>query len=89
MAKGWQAWLRNGRLATIALAIVFVTWLCFQLFATVQPPILDNVFLYAVGVWFGNLALGQGRKDEEAARDVDKRVGQLETESDERGERNV
>lgn len=90
MKGGWSAWLRNGRLATIALVIVFVTWLGFQVFAGIPPTILDQVLLYAVGVWFGNIAIQKGRSDEKAeaaATDVAKKVERLEAEADERGER--
>ncbi len=87
---GWSQWLRNGRLATIALAIVFVAWLGFQVFAATKPPVLDQVLLYTVGLWFGNVAMETRRRDDDAAdsaAEVEGRVGRLERESDERGER--
>ena len=82
---GWSQWLRNGRLATIALAVVFISWLFFQIFKEVPPPLLDQILLYTVGVWFGNIAMETKRRDDarEDARDVregarDDRIGRLE-----------
>lgn len=89
---GWSRWLRNGRAATIALGLVFVSWLGFQIFKEVPPPLLDQILLYTVGVWFGNIAMETKRHDDdreadrevrEVARDVregarDTRIGRLE-----------
>lgn len=52
-------WLSNGRAATIVLIVVFAMDLAFHNGAW------DQAFLYAMGLWFGNLAVVQAKKPAE------------------------
>jgi hypothetical protein len=76
MMSRWQQWTRNGRLATVALAIVFVTWLGFQIGVDPvdRPPLLDQILYTMAGAWLGNIAMAQGKKEEA----VEQRVKKLE-----------
>jgi hypothetical protein len=74
-SSSWQQWTRNGRLATVALVIVFTAWLGFQIFADpiARPPILDQLLYTIAGIWMGNIALAQGKKEQ----DIEKRIDEL------------
>lgn len=55
-------WLSNGRAATIVLIVVFIAALAFR------TPTWDQAFLYAMGLWFGNLALVQAKKPSDSEK---------------------
>lgn len=55
-------WLSNGRAATIVLIAVFITALAFR------NPVWDQAFLYAMGLWFGNLAIIQAKKPSDSEK---------------------
>lgn len=60
--SGFQQWARDGRLATVALVVVFLTWLAFQFFveAIDRPSFLDQMLWTIMGGWLTNIALAQG-----------------------------
>ena len=79
----FSAWLRNGRLATVALGIVFLTWLGFQIFASPldRPPIIKDLLSTMAGIWITNIAFAQGKRDDkrdEKAEDSSSRIDELE-----------
>lgn len=63
MADSFQQWARDGRLATVALVVVFLTWLAFQIFvdAINRPSFLDQLLWTLMGGWLTNIALAQGK----------------------------
>lgn len=56
--KGFQQWARDGRLATVALIVVFLTWLAFQFFVEPidRPSLLDQMLWTIMGGWLTNIA---------------------------------
>lgn len=58
MPDSFQQWARDGRLATIALVVVFITWLCFQAFVDPlnRPGLLDQMLWTLLGGWLTNIA---------------------------------
>ena len=60
----FQSWAKDGRLATIALVVVFVTWVCFQIFVKPidRPSFLDQMLWTIMGGWLTNIAWAQGVK---------------------------
>lgn len=69
----FSQWKRNGRLATVALVIVFGVWLGFQIWvaADERPPMLDQILYTMSGAWLANIALAQ---DKRGKRDGDNNV---------------
>lgn len=66
--------MASGLLATIAWAVVLVTYCVFRGFG-IEDPILGQVFLLLTGLWVGNLTIAQGRKQAATAQTaVDARV---------------
>jgi len=67
-------WAKDGRLATVALVIVFVTWVIFQIFVDPieRPSFLDQMLWTLMGGWLTNIALaiggnGKNKSDKEDA----------------------
>jgi hypothetical protein len=76
---GFQAWLQNGRLATVVWGIIFMTYVGFRL-AKVDAPELTNAFVTMTGIWVGNLGISQGKrsaKTEARAIRTEEKVDQL------------
>lgn len=70
MSDSFQKWARDGRLATVALVVVFLTWLAFQFFveAIDRPSFLDQMLWTIMGGWLTNIALAprnNGKKDDD------------------------
>jgi membrane-associated PAP2 superfamily phosphatase len=55
-------WAKDGRLATMALVVVFVTWVLFQIFVEPleRPSFLDQMLWTIMGGWLTNIALAVG-----------------------------
>lgn len=65
MASRFERWARDGVLATIALVIVFATWLLFQVFADAidRPSFLEQMLWTVLSGWLTNIAFVMARKD--------------------------
>lgn len=73
MSDSFQQWARDGRLATAALVVVFLTWLAFQFFVAAidRPSFLDQMLWTIMGGWLTNIALAQGKNGNGKKRDDD------------------
>lgn len=61
----FQQWAKDGRLATVALVVIFVTWLAFQIWVDPlnRPSFLDQMLWTVMGGWLTNIALAQGSRN--------------------------
>lgn len=71
MAGTFVRWTTEGQLLTVVMAIVFVTWLGFQIFVAPldRPTILNEVLLAVLGAWSTNLFYGVKKRDERAEKE--------------------
>jgi hypothetical protein len=81
MSRGetWSAWARNGRLATIALVVVGAAWFYYQKTTPIaeRNGTLDQILMAMVGLWVGNVAFAQGKKDQAVEHKVDQLQEQM------------
>lgn len=62
-----KTWAANTNVATVALAILFLTWLIWEIAGT-APPLLAQLLGPATGIWFASVA-GDQRKRQDAVSD--------------------
>lgn len=67
----FQKWLHNGRASTIAMFLVFVVYVTFQLLH-IHDEVITNVFVTMAGIWIGNLGIAQGRKTQRIEEKVNR-----------------
>jgi membrane-associated PAP2 superfamily phosphatase len=69
--SAFSQWVRDGRLATMALVVVFITWVLFQILVEPleRPSFLDQMLWTMMGGWLTNIALAVGGKDESKDKD--------------------
>lgn len=70
---GWQAWLQNGRLSTVAWVLVFITYIVFRIM-NISDPAMTNAFVTVTGVWVGNLGIAQSKKQSRVEEKADHAV---------------
>lgn len=79
-----QSWAANTNVATVALAILFLTWLIWEIAGT-APPLLAQLLGPATGIWFASVAGDQKKKQDEVAEKADQaetRANDAETRAD-------
>jgi hypothetical protein len=79
MPDRFVRWSTEGQLATLVMAIFFVTWLGFQIFVGPldRPTVLNEALLMCLGAWITNVGYGIKKRDdrkETAQADEDERL---------------
>ena len=65
-----KSWAANTNVATVALAILFLTWLIWEIAGT-APPLLAQLLGPATGIWFASVAGDQKKKQDAVAEKAD------------------
>lgn len=73
--SGWEKWRRNGRLATVALVLMFAFWYYYTKTTPKvdRDPLVGNMLWVMLGGWAANIAYGvqqaqQKREDKREER---------------------
>lgn len=72
-----RSWASNGNIATLGLAVIFLTWLGFEIPGD-APPALGQLLGVTAGIWFGAMAGDKKQRDADTEREVERLKRQIE-----------
>ena len=72
-----RSWASNTNASTVALAILFGTWLIWEIVGE-APPALSSLLGPVAGIWFGAVAQDQKKRQEEAIKKAEEKQAELD-----------
>lgn len=66
-----RSWFADTNIATVAFAVVFLTYVVWEIVAT-SPPGLTTLLGVAGGAWFGAVSGDKRKRDQEVEQKVDR-----------------